>query len=1047
MKITLLKSFLLVGAIFCFGLVEAQEVSGTVSDVNGPLPGASVVLQGTTTGTQTDFDGNYTLSNVDPNGTLVFSYIGYSTQEVAINGQTTINVVLQEDAQALDEVVIIGYGTTTVEDATGAVAAVTAEDFNAGVIASPEQLIQGKTAGVNIQQASGEPGAGIRINIRGSNSVRANNNPLFIVDGIPLSGENTSPASATAEGNGQSTETKNPLNFINPSDIESISILKDASATAIYGSRGANGVVIITTKSGKTATKGVWDFNSTLSYAEPANEYDLLNREEFLAGVTAFGGNAANVDFGGNTNWQDFITRSAVSTNHNLGYSKNYGSGNIRATLGYGKQFGVLENSSLERITGRINWVQRWVDDRLILNVQSSVSRINDETPPLSGGAGFRGDILGGSYSANPTWPNDPRFNDGGTLIKPANYLANSLFETTTDRFLLNGSLEYKFDDYWSAKLNTGYDKSEGVNETALNNRIFAYDGVTGLGQGNYNTLNRESKLAELTVNWNKDFNDDNLDILLGYSYQDFRTSGLNAAGRGYATADLRKMQRDLRNTVNDAGRTIDGSYQQYFYGVNNTQLQVNRLFPDVVAGEQIPFAFNKLVQGMVADSFDNTDELQSYFARINYSLNGKYLFTGTIRADGSSRFGPDNQYGYFPSGAFAWKMNEENWIGDKVSTLKLRLSAGITGNQEGLGYGNFVARQRFSELNADNIQTNLEVNQNGLVIVATDVPDLKWEETLDFNIGIDFGLNFDRLNMSLDVYQRETSDILLRTPPAAPAIDPFQFGNVDARIINQGIEFAIGYDFVQTDNAYFGATYNIAYNENEIKDFAGAINTGDVNGQGLSGAFAQRFEAGVPLFSYYMAIFEGFDSNGQPQYQDVDGNGVGDPIGDQTFVGESGLPEITTGLSLNATVHDWDFTAYFTGQYGFSVYNNTANAFFTAGSISNARNVTSDVLTSGEAPGATADVSTRFLEKGDFLRFQNATIGYNVPLSGEGAIQSLRLSVTGQNIFLITDYSGLDPEVTVNTGDLGSGVPSRGIDYAAFPNPRTITFGLNASF
>ena len=1044
MKITLLKSFLLVGAIFCFGLVEAQEVSGTVSDANGPLPGASVVLQGTTTGTQTDFDGNYTLSNVDPNGTLVFSYIGYSTQEVAVNGQTTINVVLQEDAQALDEVVIIGYGTTTVEDATGAVAAVTAEDFNTGVIASPEQLIAGKTAGVNIQQASGEPGAGIRLNIRGSNSVRANNNPLFVVDGIPLSGEDTAPGADTGDG---ATSPRNPLNFINPTDIESISILKDASATAIYGSRGANGVVIITTKSGKAASGGVWELSTSMAFATPANDYDLLNREQFLAGVTQFGGNAADVDFGGNNDWQSFVTRSTVSPITNLAYSNNYGKGNIRATLGYSKQFGVLVNTSLERLTGRVNWNHRWFDDKLTTSIQASVSRVNDETVGLGGSAGFRGNILGAAYSANPTWPNDPGFDDGGTLIKPANYLANTQFDTRTDRVLLNGSADYKFTDDLSAKANLGYDKSTGRALGVLNSNIVGLTGIPGNGLGQYNELNRESKLFEFTVNWNKDFNDDNLDVLVGYSFQDFRTSGFNSSARGFGTTDLNKMQRDIRNTVDDAAATVGGSYQQFFYGVNHTQLQVNRLFPTVVAGEQVPFGFNRLTQAIVADAFDNTDELQSFFARVNYSLNNKYLFTGTIRADGSSRFGPDNQYGYFPSGAFAWKINEEDFIGENMSTFKLRLSAGITGNQDGIGYGNFVARQRFGQLTAGSIQNDNTVNQNGLAIVATDVPDLKWEETLDFNIGIDLGFNLDRFTSSIDVYRRETSDVLLRTPPAAPAVDPFQFGNQDAKIINQGIEFTLGYDFVQQDNATFGASFNIAYNKNEIEDFASAINTGAINGQGLSGAFAQRFEAGQPLFAYYMAIFEGFDADGFPVYRDVDGNGVGDPIADQTFVGESALPEITTGLSLNATVNDWDFSAYFSGQFGFSVYNNTANAFFTSGSITNARNVTTDVLTSGEAAGASADVSTRFLEKGDFVRMQNATIGYNVPLSGEGGIKKLRLSVTGQNLFLITDYSGIDPEVTVATGDLGSGVPSRGIDYTAFPNPRTVTIGVNATF
>jgi iron complex outermembrane receptor protein len=1041
MKITLLKSFLLVGAIFCFGLVEAQEVSGTVSDANGPLPGASVVLKGTTTGTQTDFDGNYILSNVAADGTLVFSYIGYTTQEVAVNGQSTISVVLLEDAQALDEVVIIGYGTTTVKDATGAVAAVSAEDFNGGVIASPEQLIAGKTAGVNIQQASGEPGAGIRLNIRGSNSVRANNNPLFVVDGIPLSGENTAPGSDTGNGD---TSTRNPLNFINPSDIESISILKDASATAIYGSRGANGVVIITTKSGKASTGGKWELNTSLAFATPANSYDLLNRSEFLAGVTQFGGDAAAVDFGANTNWQDFVTRSTVSPLTNLAYSNNYGGGNIRATLGYQKQFGVVEASSLERITGRVNWSHRWFDDKLTTNIQASVSRVNDQTAPLSGGSGFRGDLLGAAYSANPTWPANPSFDDGGTLIKPANYLANTRFETMTDRILLNGSANYDFNSEWSAKVNLGYDKSEGQNTSVIGKNILSFTGISGNGLGNYNTLNRESKLMEATVNWNKDFNDNSLDVLVGYSFQDFRTSGFNSAARGFGSADLGKMQRDIRNVVDNASATIVGGYQQFFYGRNSTQLSVNRLFPDVVAGEQAPFGFNKLVEAMTADAFDNTDELQSFFARVNYSLHNKWLFTGTIRADGSSRFGPENQYGYFPSGAVAWKINEENFVGDNVSTLKLRLSAGITGNQDGLGYGNFVARQRFSGLG---ITDALEVNQNGLAIVATDVPDLKWEETLDFNVGFDFGFNLDRFKGSIDVYRRETSDVLLRTPPAQPAIDPFQFGNQDAKILNQGVELSLAYDFVQAENASFGASFNIAYNKNEVKDFRSAINTGEINGQGLSGAFAQRFEADQPLFSYYMAIFEGFDSDGFPIYTDVDGNGVGDPIGDQTFVGESALPEITTGLSLNATVNNWDFSAYFSGQFGFSVYNNTANAFFTSGSITNARNVTRDVLTSGEAAGASADVSTRFLEKGDFVRMQNATIGYNVPLNGEGTIKTLRLSVTGQNLFLITDYSGLDPEITVNTGDLGSGVPSRGIDFAGFPNPRTVSIGLNASF
>ncbi len=1042
MKITLLKSLLVFGAFICFGFLQAQEVTGTISDANGPLPGASVVVKGTTNGTQTDFDGNYTI-NADSDATLVISYVGFKTKEVAVNGQTTINLTLEEDAQALEEVVVIGYGTTTVKDATGSVTAVTAEDFNGGVIASPEQLIQGKTAGVNVSQTSGEPGAGISINVRGSNSVRANNNPLFVVDGVPLSGENTSPSGDTGGG---ASAVRNPLNFLNPADIESISVLKDASATAIYGSRGANGVVIITTKSGKSAQGGVVEFSSSLSFSKPAKKYDLLNREEFIPAVFKFNPNAdlATTDFGHDTDWQDYVTRTAASTNNNVSYSNNYGKGNVRATFGYSKQFGVIKKTDLERITGRLNARHRFLDDKLTLGISTTISRVNDETAPLSGGAGFQGDILGAAYSANPTWSTSPSFGAQGGLLSPANYLANSQNKTYTNRALLNGSAEYKISSQLTANVNIGYDTSKSENTSVLSSAIRNIDGVQDLGLGFYNTLERESKLIEVTLNYKKEFENSNLDVLAGYSFQDFRSKGRNASGRGFATTDLNLMSSYLQETVQGAANSINGAYQQFYYGTNTDELRVNRLLPEVVEGEEVAFDFTRRVDGLIADTFDNIDELQSFFGRLNYSIANKYLFTATVRADGSSRFGPENQYGIFPSGAFAWQIAEEDFIGDSVSTLKLRLSAGITGNQDGLGYGNFVARQRFGGLG---IQNDGVVNQNGLAIVATDVPSLKWETTFDVNVGLDFGFNNDRLSGSIDVYKKETSDILLKTPPAAPAVDPFQFGNVDATIVNQGIEFGLNYDWIQKSDVNFSTSFNIAYNQNEVQDFGGVINTGAINGQGLSGAFAQRLAAGHSLYSYYMAEYTGLDSEGQPTFKDQNGDGVGNVFEDKVYVGEDALPDITTGLSLNLSIKNWDLSTYFTGQFGFSVYNNTKNGLFTSGSITNARNVTREVANSNEAPGTSADVSTRYLEKGDFVRFQNATLGYKVPLSGEGAFKSLRLSLTGQNLFLITDYSGLDPEITVATGDLNSGVPSRGIDWSAFPTPRTITFGINASF
>ncbi|MGB5498466.1 MAG: carboxypeptidase-like regulatory domain-containing protein, partial [Maribacter sp.] len=335
----------------CSNLIYAQDVliSGKVSDANGPLIGANVLERGTNNGAQTNFDGDFSLKVANEKATLVFSYLGYANKEVAVKGQTTLEIYLEVITANLDEVIVIGYGTTTVKDATGSLVAVASEDFNGGVISSPEQLIQGKAAGVQITASSGEPGAGIEVRIRGSNSVRSNNNPLFVVDGVPLDGGATSTTNSNRP-------PRNPLNFLNPSDIESISVLKDASSTAIYGSRGANGVVIITTKSGKTSGPGVFEFSSSASVSSVAKRFDLLNREEFLAGIARFGGDAVAVDFGGDTDWQDFVTRTGISQNENLSWAKNYGKGNIMATFGYGNQIGIIKKSSLERISGRLNW-------------------------------------------------------------------------------------------------------------------------------------------------------------------------------------------------------------------------------------------------------------------------------------------------------------------------------------------------------------------------------------------------------------------------------------------------------------------------------------------------------------------------------------------------------------------------------------------------------------------------------------------------------------------------------------------------------------------
>ncbi|NNK72258.1 MAG: SusC/RagA family TonB-linked outer membrane protein [Flavobacteriaceae bacterium] len=1037
MKNKLLKKLILPVLLLCGSFIYAQSVSGTVSDATGPLPGVNVLVKGTTNGTQTDFDGNYTLSNLNSGDVLAFSFIGYAAQEITYTGQATINVTLEEDATTLDEVVVIGYGTTTVKDATGSVSAVTAEDFNRGVIASPEQLIQGKTAGVQISQNSGEPGAGIAIRIRGTNSVRSNNNPLFVIDGVPLAGDDTSGESINV---GVGTRAaKNPLAFLNPNDIASISILKDASATAIYGSRGANGVVIITTKSGSKGTgNGVWDFSSSLSISKAAEFYDLLTSKEYLSETARLGLNVAERDFSRSTDWQDVVFRTSASQNQNLSYSRNYGDGNVRATFGYGKQFGVIENSSLERITGRVNAVHRFLDNKLRLNFQGTISRVNDELPPISGSAGFRGDLLGAAYSANPTWPNVADFAGTGGLTSPATLLAYTQSNTNTNRYLINFSTEYDFIEGLTGKVNVGYDYSDADNVSVASSKARNIDqGTFGNGSGGLVQTTVENKLLEVTLNYKKTYENSELDALIGYSFQDFNRRGRTVQGWGFATKDLNDMGDQLESTANTIENMISGSYQQYGYAGNTGGIFVNRLFP-AISTDNIGLVPGLKVKSLFADTFDFTDELQSVFARINYTLKNKYLFTATVRADGSSRFGEDNQYGYFPSAAFAWKINEEDFIGESVSTLKLRVGFGITGNQEGLGYGNFVRRTRFG--GGDVISDGGDINIPGASPVAFANPDLKWEETIQYSAGIDFGFNNDRFNGSVDAYYKTTNDLLFRVFSAQPAVQPFIFLNLpNSEVVNQGIEVALNYDILQGDDFNWNIGVNAGYNKNEITKLDGQFEAGTIRGQGLSLAFAQKFQEGQPLFSFFLRDFEGFDSTtGQPIQEDI-----------QKFVGKSALPDITSGLSTSASYKNWSLNAYFNAQFGHYIYNNTANAFFTAGAFRGGRNVLPGTLTNGESLDAAADVSTRFLEKGDFVRLQNLSLSYNVPVSGDGWFKSLVLSATGQNLFVITDYTGLDPEVSVSPGggDLLNGLPVYGIDYTAFPNPRTFTIGLNAKF
>lgn len=1033
--------------------LQAQErrVTGTVRDAatGDALPGVTIVVQGTSTGTVTDMNGTYSIS-VNPTATLVFSFIGYLDQSIPVNNRSVIDVRLKENVEQLSEVVVVGYGVQEKRDATGAVESVKAEDFNQGVISSPEQLIQGKSAGVQITQASGEPGGGVNIRIRGTSSVRAGNNPLFVVDGVPLSGDEVSAGGADLGRGGSSS--KNPLNFLNPNDIASIDILKDASATAIYGSRGANGVVLITTKSGK-GKKQVVEFGSQVSVSTLANKYDLLNADEFLDNAERLGSDRTALDQGNDTDWQEEITRTALSHKQDLSYSNAYNTGNYRVSLSYQDQEGIVRNSGQERITGRVNWNQGFFNEKLNLGVQGTLSRVNDEAALITNNAGFEGDLVGVSYIANPTWSTDPAIQPDNAVANPNSLLEYYQDNTQTDRMLINLSLGYDITKNINFKVNTGFDNSASVRQAAFS-KLLNISGVFDQGRAAITDLETDTRLVEYLLNYNKDFGTSKVSALAGYSYQQFNREGINIQGRLFTATEEEAMLNDLRSASDILQSQIQGGYQTYGYYTagNGNNYPNGRFFTQSLtpneAGEFIPTdrelsSVSNQINGVNAVSgsrFISTDELQSYFGRVNYTIADKYLFTATLRADGSTKFGENNRYGYFPSGSAAWRMSEEAFVPDFFTDLKLRLGYGVTGNQE-IPHNLHQLRQVFGGLG---ISAQGIIEPAGLVTASQNNPDLRWEETSQTNLGLDFGLLRGRLSGSFDLYRKVTTDLLIRVTTDQPSPVGFFFTNLDADVINRGAELILNWIAVDGNDFGVNLSVNGSYNHNEITGFGQRFyDTGALNGQGLSGAFVQRFVNGRPLNTFYLPEFIGYNSAGSALYVGEDGNPTEVPE-NVVYTGKSALPKYNAGFNVNVRYKNFDLAAYTYAQFGHYIYNNTANAFFTTGSLANGRNVIRDVLTSGESRTNAPDPSTRFLEKGDFLRMQNLNLGYTANV-GEGFVKGLRVYASAQNLFVLTSYSGLDPEVNVNKAI--NDYPSAGIDYTSYPRARTYTLGLNVTF
>jgi iron complex outermembrane receptor protein len=973
------------GSVFDMQSMQTLDVSGVVTNTSGEgIPGVTVVVKGTTNGTITDIDGNYALREVANGSSLVFSFIGLKTKEVVVDGQSRLNVTMEEETIGLDEVVAIGYGTTSIKDATGAISSVRADDFNKGMVASPEQLIQGRSAGVQITSASGEPGGSININIRGTSSVRSGNNPLYVIDGVALSGDAVSPGGEDVSFGGSTA--RNPLNFLNPDDIKDISILKDASATAIYGSRGANGVVIITTKSGKGAGGGI-EYSSSVGFSSITKKYDVLGPDEYLSAINGLGGNSSTLDAGANTDWQDQIFRTGVSQSHNISYGTADTKGDYRVSMSYFDQNGIVEESKLTRYTLRVNGNRSFFNDKLKLSSQLTVSGVDDQGVPIGNSPNHFGDLIASALYMNPTEPvyladgsyNQPSFD----RLNPKAMLAYSADNTNTLRALVSLSAEYQISKDLSLKSIYGRDLSKSERYYAYSPLLYA-NYIFENGKAGLSSVTMDNGLWENFLNYNKEFGEVAFTGLLGYSYQYFETKTASMNAGKFRFDDLDLMMNNLA-----AGESI----------VGNTTMQ--------------------------------RDELQSYFARVNFVTKDKWLFTATVRADGSTKFGGNNQYGYFPSMALGYRISEEDFIPESISNLKVRLGWGIPGNQE-IPHNLYSQRQRYGSSTIDG-SGNITTGSLGNVTFAN--PDLKWETTSQFNAGVDFGFNNNRIRGSLDVYQKKTTDLLLQLKSAQPAPQAYYWTNLDGNIVNSGVELSLSADVVEANDFDWGVTANMSYNKNKVEDLSTTIETGVLDGQGLSGVTIQRITNDYPMYTYYIRVFEGFDENGIAIY---DGD-------NPQFTGDSPIPKFTMGLTNTFRYKNFDFNVYLNGQFGHKIYSNTANAFFYAGNLAIGRNVTSGIVGNGEAAINTADPSTRFLEDGSFVRLQDVSLGYNVPFKNSKYISKLRLYVTGQNLFVITNYSGQDPEVNVNKGS--GGVPSMGIDYTTYPRARTILMGLKVQF
>ena len=962
------------------------EIHGRVVNQQGqPLQNVSVLITGTQTGTTTNSEGRFTINAPDDkNIVLEISSVGYQTKKVNVGKQTEINIVLEVDIAGLNDVVVVGYGTQKKSDLTGSLSQVKGDDINAFPTTNVFQALSGRSSGVQVMQSTGAPGASVSIRIRGSNSIRGSNEPLYVVDGFPIN---------------------NPT-VLNNADIESIEILKDASSTAIYGSRGANGVVLITTKKGK-AGKNIIDFETSYSTQSLIRKLDLMNAKQYATlynikaandGVAPYFTQSEIDKFGRGFDWQDFIYQPAPFLTSSLNISGGNDKTKFSVSGSVLNQDGIIKGSNYDRYSFRSN-IDHEFNDKFSAQLSTIFTRINTDTKNSGGGA--RGNTLISSQFAPPTLT---PYNDDGSyrilapaypfvapdLINPLNFINEQSTIIKANINLINGSLIYRPIKEITVKISGGVENRDDRTDSYTTRKFLNSDGSASVNTGQYTSL-----LNENTINYTKTFNQaHDISVLAGVTYQDFLNTSLSGSGAGF---------------LSDAFQTYD----------------LNAAGTPGIPGS----GYSKSV-------------LLSYLGRINYSFKNKYLATVSYRADGSSKFSKGNKWGYFPSAALAWRVSDENFLKNSnlISNMKLRASWGMTGSQ---AIGPYVTLNQLS--------SGIVVFNDALYNAfapGTQLPgDLKWETTEQMNFGVDFGIINNHINITADYYIKNTSD-LLNTVSLPSSLGFTQTIQNVGKVQNKGFEFNVN-AHILSGKLKWDVNANISFNKNKVVKL--------YNGEDIltgSGVLALQgttsiLREGRPIGQFFGYLEDGYDDKGKIKYQDLepDNKLTGD---DRTYIGDPN-PDFIYGFTSGLSYKNFTLDIFLQGSYGNDLFNLSSVAY--AYDFVSGLNMIKDVLTDSWTPDHTnakypvtsrntsVNVSNRFVEDGSYLRLKNIQLAYNLPLKNWGVnkvLESLQLYASGQNLLTFTKYSGWDPEVN-STGF--------GIDNNSYPMSKTVTFGIRARF